>query len=435
MRAVDLIYAKRQGRAIPQEAIRELISEYVHDHVPDYQMSAFLMAVCFQGLDSEELAGLVDAMMSSGECFDLSALPGHKSDKHSTGGVGDKVSLILAPLAAACGLVVPMVSGRGLGHTGGTLDKLESIEGFNVFLETSQFKRILKKIGVCMLGQTSQFVPADKKLYALRDVTATVESIPLISASIMSKKMAEGCESLVLDLKVGNGAFMRTLKDARLLGQTMLGIGQAMGREVRGVITDMNQPLGRMIGNANEVIESIDYLKGLPTSDDLKKVTEALTAEMLLMGKVVHNHKQAQTLMNQAIASGKALEVFRKMIEAQGGDPKVIDDYRRFPTVRKYVEICSPKRGYLSGFECREVGLACVELGGGRATKEDSIDPAVGIEVLAKVGDKIDKGQPIFKVHYRQARKLEAAQKRLENAFSIHPKPCKPLTLIHQVLK
>ena len=429
MRAVDLIYAKRQGEALAPAAIEALIHACVKGTIPDYQLAAWLMAVFFRGLDERELSALTRAMMHSGEVFDLSAIPGVKADKHSTGGVGDKVSLILAPLAAACGLIVPMVAGRGLGHTGGTLDKLESIAGYNVQLNGAQLRRQLKKIGVAIVGQTDRFVPADKKLYALRDVTATVESIPLIAASIMSKKMAEGCEALLLDIKVGNGAFMKDLASARLLGRTMIGIGRALGRKVAALITDMNQPTGQAIGNANEVAESIAALQGR-WPEDLKEITLALTARLLILAGQAKDEADAQGQMERAIASGAALDKFRALVEAQGGDPRLIDHPERLPLAPKEAVIAAPRAGTLAALDTRAIGVAAAILGAGRATRDAPIDPGVGVWLKARLGERVERGQPIFTVRYRKPGLWDQARPMLEGAITIGDKPGRKRKLI-----
>lgn len=431
MRTVDLIHLKRQGKALEPEQIRGLIEGYVSGSIPDYQISALLMAIYFRGMDAAELAALSDAMMRSGETYDLSSVPGAKADKHSTGGVGDKVSLILAPLAAACGLVVPMISGRGLGHTGGTLDKLEAIPGFRTGLSRTRFIRQLGKIGVAMGAQTKQFVPADRKMYALRDVTATVESIPLIAASIMSKKMAEGCDALVLDVKTGNGAFMSDPKDALVLAQTMVGIGRNMGRNVSAMITDMNQPLGRAVGNANEVVESIDCLRG-EGPPDLMRVVEALTARMLVLGGVESTEAEALRSCRQAICSGAALEKFRQLVEAQGGDPRCIDKPSLLPAAPKRHDFLAMRGGYVQSFETRKIGVAAMVLGAGREVSSDPVDPGVGLEIMAKIGDRVEKGQPLFGISYRRKAQLDAAVKLLGESIIVGGERRRAPRLIHR---
>ncbi|MBI3736345.1 thymidine phosphorylase [Candidatus Sumerlaeota bacterium] len=429
MRGADLIRVKRDRGELSEAQIREMIRDYVAGKIPDYQMSAWLMAVYFNGMTDAELRALTGAMIRSGECFDLRSVPGVKADKHSTGGVGDKISLILAPLAAACGLVVPMVSGRGLGHTGGTLDKLEAIPGFRTQLTAAQFRRQLSKIGLAMGGQTARFVPADRKLYALRDVTATVESIPLIAASIMSKKLAEGCDVLVLDVKAGNGAFMNHIEDARRLASTMTGIGRSMGRKVSAIITNMDQPLGFAVGNANEVAESIEVLRGEGPAD-IRELTFILTARMLILAKRVKNETEARHITEQALTSGAALEKFRKLIEAQGGDPRIIDRPDRLPQAPRKTVIKAVTAGWIKSFQTREIGAAAAILGGGRALMSDTIDPAVGIRVCAKIGDKVEKHQPIFEIAYRRKDRMEAAVRRLNEAYCLAGSRVRPPKLI-----
>ncbi|HOE94947.1 MAG TPA: thymidine phosphorylase [Candidatus Sumerlaeota bacterium] len=433
MRAVDLIHAKRQGERLDAEAIRWLIGEYVRDRIPDYQLAAWLMAVFFRGLDGDELAALTDAMLRSGEIFDWSGIEGVKADKHSTGGVGDKVSLALAPLAAACGLIVPMVSGRGLGHTGGTLDKLEAIPGFKVNLTRAQMRRQLARLGVAMMGQTDRFVPADKRLYALRDVTATVESVPLIAASIMSKKLAEGAEVLVLDIKVGSGAFMKTTREARLLGRTMIDIGRKMNRRVAALLTDMNQPLGRAVGHSNEVCEAIELLRG-GGPPDLKEVTWALTARMLTLAGLARDAAAARERLDAAVASGAALDRFRRLIEWQQGDPRVVDDARRLPWARREAVVPAPATGWLTRIDTRQIGLALAALGGGRRTKEDRIDYGVGIDVERRLGDRVERGEPLFRVHYRKQRDWETVRRMLTAAVTISEPRKRPPRLIMEEL-
>ena len=341
MNVYELVKAKRDGRELTAEEIRHLVSGFSLGTIPDYQISAFLMAVFFRGMTFRETTALTMAMMNSGKVFDLSGIPGPKIDKHSTGGVGDKVSLVLAPLVAACGVKVPMVSGRGLGHTGGTLDKLEAIPGFRTDLSYSEFRRNLKRVGCAMIGQTRELAPADKKMYALRDVTATVDSIPLIAASIMSKKLAEGIDGLVLDVKTGNGAFMTRRADACELAQTMIAVGKGMGKKMVALITDMNQPLGRAVGNSLEVIEAIEALKGRG-EPDLMDVTMTLAAEMLMMAKVATTPQRVCELVGHAIGSGSALKCFKEMMKAQGGDPWVVDDYSLLPIARHRFTLGTP---------------------------------------------------------------------------------------------
>src|SRR5882672_228588 len=383
MRAVDIILSKRDGRSLSRDEIRFFVDGVTSGTLPDYQASALLMAILLRGMTAEETAWLTDAMVHSGVRVDLSEIPGVKVDKHSTGGVGDKTSLTLAPLAAACGVPVPMMSGRGLGHTGGTLDKLEAIPGFRVNLSLAEMKAALAKVGCAMIGQTAQIAPADKKLYALRDVTGTVESIPLISASIMSKKIAEGIDGLVLDVKTGSGAFMKTEADSRRLAESLVSIGNASGVKTEAVISAMDSPLGRAVGNALEVIECLEVLKGKGPAD-LIEVSIELTARMLVLGQVARDRVDADRQARLAITSGAGLERFRQIIEIQGGDPKVVDDYERLPHVADRHLVSAARDGYVAAIDAELVGRASVALGAGRDRVEDAIDPAVGIMVIAK---------------------------------------------------
>lgn len=418
MNFVELICKKRDGHSLEAEDLEAIVDAYTADEVPDYQMSAFLMAVYFQSMNSDELAAWTDAMLRSGEVLDLSAIEGPKVDKHSTGGVGDKVSLILAPLAAACGLNVPMISGRGLGHTGGTLDKLESIPGFDVDQSVAEFKRLVDANGVAMIGQTGEIAPADKQLYALRDVTGTVECIPLIASSIMSKKLAEGIDSLVLDVKVGSGAFMSNLERARELAETMIGIGASMDRPVRALITDMDQPLGRAVGNGLEVLESIEILKG-EGPEDATEVVVQLVAEMLDVAGRVESRERTVDLLYGMLEDGTALEKFAEMVEAQGGDPEVVDEPDRLPTADDTVEFEADRDGWITSIDAREVGMAAVELGAGRKTKEQAVDHAVGLVFNNKRGDRVEAGDSIVTIHYNDEQLLEDARTRLEEAIEI----------------
>ena len=407
MRAVDIIVGKREGRALERAEIDFFVNGVTDGSWPDYQASALLMAIVLRGMTAEETVGLTDAMVHSGIRVTLDDIPGVKVDKHSTGGVGDKASLILAPLAAACGVPVPMMSGRGLGHTGGTLDKLESIPGFRVNLSLDEMRRALAVVGCAMIGQTSQIAPADKKLYALRDVTGTVESIPLISASIMSKKIAEGIDALVLDVKTGSGAFMKTEADSLALARSLVSIGNASGVRTEAVITAMDAPLGRAVGNALEVIECIEVLKGKGPADILE-VSLELTIRMLMLGGVAADRDSAEAQARAAIASGAGLDSLRKIIEHQGGDPRVIDDYTRLPSAAGR-HLIAPRGGYLARLDAELVGRASVLLGAGRDRVEDAVDPGVGIMVLAKPGDQLAAGEPVLELHYRDAGKRDAA--------------------------
>ena len=415
MRAVDCIIKKRNGEKLNKADIDELISGYVAGVIPDYQISAFLLAVFFQGLDFEETWLLTNAMISSGKHFDFPEIAGIKVDKHSTGGVGDKVSLLLAPIAAACGCKIPMMSGRGLGHTGGTLDKLESVPGYRVFLDEKEVRNILSIDGYVMMGQTEDFVPADKKMYALRDVTGTVESVPLITSSIMSKKIAEGSNALVLDLKCGSGAFMKDIASAKKLAEYIIGTAKAAGQKIKVVISDMNQPLGRTIGNYNELLESAAALQG-NGDERLMELTYRLAAWMILLSEKAATLDEALNMAKNAVVSGEAFKLFLQNIEHQGGDvdyilnPKVL--YKHTKTV------CAKQSGYITEIDSYNVGIASIYIGCGRRTKEDSIDHYAGIEVLKNVGDKVEIGDKIFTLCYNDG-DIESACELLEKAVVV----------------
>ena len=431
---IDLIRKKRDGGALSDAEISYLVDAYTKGDVPDYQVASWLMAVVLRGMTREETAALTHAMLYSGEVLDLSFLPGEKVDKHSTGGVGDKTSLVLAPLVAAGGLYVPMISGRGLGHTGGTLDKLESIPGFRVGLSVAEFHRVLKACGTSMIGQTEKIAPADRKLYALRDVTGTVESPYLICASIMSKKLAEGTDALVLDVKTGSGAFMKKESDAVFLSELMVETGERMGKQMVALITNMDQPLGRMVGNAMEVAECIDVLHGGGPAD-VRELCLHLAAWMFHLGGNSETVAEGKQLSEEIIASGKAFDRFRQMVELHGGDISVIDDPDRLPSADHRVEVPSPRAGYVSVIRCEQVGTACVILGGGREKKEDSVDPAVGIVVHKKIGDQVAAGEPLCTIHCHSDAQAARAKKLLEESYEISatPPPHKP-SLIHRVI-
>jgi pyrimidine-nucleoside phosphorylase len=382
---VELIAKKRDGGRLSAEQIERLIRALGTGDFADYQMSALCMAIFFRGMDDEETVALTHAMLHSGDVIDLSSVPGTKVDKHSTGGVGDKVSLCLAPLVAAAGVPVPMVSGRGLGHTGGTLDKLEAIPGFSVSLDTDAFARIVRDVGVCMIGQTERIAPADKRIYALRDVTATVESIPLIVASILSKKLAEGIDALVLDVKVGRGAFMKTEKDARALAEALVRVGNASGKRVVALLTDMSAPLGRAVGNAIETREAIDVLCG-EGPEDLVECTLALGAEMLVLGGAAASTADARQKLQAAISSGAGARTFERMIEAQGGNPRVVEDPTLLPRAPEAVLVPAGADGFVAAIDPLEIGLAAVAMGAGRTRADQRVDHAVGIEILAPRG-------------------------------------------------
>jgi pyrimidine-nucleoside phosphorylase len=399
MRAVDLIRRKRDGGELTADEIRFLVAGIASREVPEYQWSAMTMAILWRGMTPRETAALVEAMLHSGIVIDLSDIPGPKVDKHSTGGVGDKTSLILAPIAAACGVTVPMVSGRGLGHTGGTLDKLESIPGFRIDLDLAAYRRVARECGMVLIGQTAEIAPADRVLYALRDATATVESIPLITASILSKKLAEGIDALVLDVKTGDGAFMAKRDDARALAESMTRIGRELGKPVQALITSMDAPLGRAVGNALEVWESVECLKGRGP-DDLMEVSLELAAEMLLLGGVAATREEALAKCRRSIADGSALERFRKVVVAQGGDGRVCDDpLGVLPKAERVEAFRAATSGFIAAIRAWPVGQASMLLGAGRARADSKIDPAAGIVFKKTVGDEVRAGDVIAEVH------------------------------------
>ncbi len=433
-RAIDVIRRKRDGVELSGYEIEALVNAYTKGDVPDYQVSAWLMAVVLRGMTRPETAALTDAMLRSGEVLDLSSLPAKKVDKHSTGGVGDKTSLVLAPLAAAAGVTVPMISGRGLGHTGGTLDKLEAIPGFNVNLSVTDFRRVLETCGCAMIGQTAEIAPADRKLYALRDVTGTVESPYLICASIMSKKLAEGIDALLLDVKTGSGAFMKNEKDAAFLAELMVETGERMGKQVIALITDMDQPLGNMIGNALEVIEAVEILRG-GGPEDLRELCLHLAGWMLHLGRASKSVAEGKQISAQLISSGKALERFRQMVELQGGNVRSIDDPTKLPQSQHTMKVTSRTAGYIASMQCEQIGTACVILGGGRERKEDSVDPAVGIVLHKKIGDRVEAGEPIATVHYNEESRAERAKQVIVQSCEVaETRPSHKRPLIHRVI-
>lgn len=416
---VDLIVAKRNGKTLRKEQIHALIDAYTQDLVPDYQMSAFLMAAFLQGMNADETAALTESMLYSGEVMDLSEIQGLKVDKHSTGGVGDKVSLLLAPIVAACGVPVPMISGRGLGHSGGTLDKLESIPGLRVNLDIQQYKRQLADIGIVMIGQTEEIAPADKRLYALRDVTGTVENVSFIAPSIMSKKLAEGIDALVLDVKCGAGAFMKTEKEARLLAETLVSIGEGFGKPTIAWLTDMEQPLGKAVGNWPEVEESIRCLQGAHVHD-LMTLTLTLAGEMLFLGKQVKTPKEGYEIAFEAVHSGKALEKMAEMVRAQGGDTAVIFDpsIRASATYEHHVAAPENCGAFVTGINAYDIGKAAVSLGAGRVRKEDTVDPTAGLWLKKKVGDTVMAGEIIATLHTSQVPDLQLIGDQVRQAFA-----------------
>jgi pyrimidine-nucleoside phosphorylase len=445
MRAIDLIRRKRDSAELSRDEIRWLIDAYTRGEIPDYQMSAWLMAVVCRGMTRPEIAALTEAMLYSGRVLDFSGpspkqpgkpggtLPGKLVDKHSTGGVGDKTSLVLAPIAAAGGLRVPMISGRGLGHSGGTLDKLESIPGFNVNLSLDEFRRVLDACGCAMIGQTAEIAPADKKIYALRDVTGTVESPGLICSSIMSKKLAEGIDALVLDVKTGSGAFMKRPEDAANLAELLVETGVRMGKRVVALITDMDQPLGRAAGNALEVLESLEVLNGAGPADTRELCLE-LAGWMFYLGDRAASVTDGKQLAAQQISTGRARDKFREIIRLQGGDSGVVDDPGRLPRAAHTLDVGAASDGYLAAIECEQLGRACVALGGGREKKEDAIDPAVGLIFHRKVGDEVRRGEPLCTLHYNSPQRLDAARHLVESAYRIAPEPPPPRQLVQRVI-
>jgi pyrimidine-nucleoside phosphorylase len=435
MLAHRLIERKRDGGRLENGEWRALIMAYSAGHVPDYQMSAFMMACFLKGLDRAETVSLTEAMLDSGVRFDLSSLRKPRLDKHSIGGVGDKVSLVLAPLVSALGAAVPMISGRGLGHTGGTLDKLESIPGFRTNLTLSEARKQIETIGCAMIGQTAELVPADRKLYALRDATATVESIPLIAASIMSKKLAEDLTGLVLDIKRGSGAFLTSLDQELELAKEMISLGESHSCPVVAVFTAMDRPLGRACGNALEVEEAIAALKG-EGPEDLVEVTTALAVEMLMLGGLANDRDDARSAVKEALTSGKGVDQFRRIIEHQGGNPAVLDDPAVLPQAAECELFTAPRAGFVQRVEPRAIGRGIIELGGGRNTMEDPVDAAVGFVITAKPGDWVETGEPLASVYARDRAGIERGRGTLRKAITIGDEAEPPLPLIsHRVTK
>lgn len=433
MRAQDIIKTKRDGGVLSREEIRFLIDGYTAGRIPDYQMSAFTMAVFFRGMSKDETVALTECMLHSGIVADLSMIPGRKVDKHSTGGVGDKISLPLAPAVAAAGVCVPMLSGRGLGHTGGTLDKLEAIPGFRVDIPFDRYVEILQQIGVCMIGQTAEIAPADKKLYALRDVTATVESIPLITGSILSKKLAEGIDGIVFDVKTGSGAFMKTEEDSRRLAQSLVEIAAMMGKDAVALITDMDQPLGYAVGNTLEVLESIDVLRGGGPAD-VVELTVELGAYMLKFGGGAASIEQGREAMRRVLSDGSAFEKFRQLVELQGGDPSVITDPSRFKRATHQQVICAEQSGYIEAIHSEQIGIASMMIGAGRERLDSVVDHAVGLMLKKKVGDRVEAGEALCIVEYNDAAKLDAAVALIRQAYRVGSTPHEPRQLIRFVI-
>lgn len=417
MRVVDIIEKKKHGLILSKEEIHYIIDGYVKDLIPDYQMSALLMAICFQGLNNEEQVYLTKEMLESGEQIDLSAIDGICVDKHSTGGVGDKTTLVVGPILASCGLKLAKMSGRGLGHTGGTLDKLESIKGFNINIDSESFYKQVREISLAVIGQTKNITPADKKLYALRDVTATVDNIGLIASSIMSKKLASGAHSIILDVKVGEGAFMKNIEEATVLAKAMVNIGRSYGRDMVAVLSNMSEPLGNMVGNSLEVIEAIETLKG-NGPETFKSFCLELVAELLLETKVVQTKQEALALANRKIENGEALEKFKQMVNYQGGDSRVIDDYSLFPQAQSKISVLATQSGYIKELDALEIGIGAMLLGAGRENKQDVIDFAVGVELKKKVGDYVEAGSPLA-ILYSNGQNEKQAYNKVLNAFQV----------------
>jgi pyrimidine-nucleoside phosphorylase len=434
MNFVELIERKRDGGALSADEIGWLIKEYTEERAPDYQMAALLMAVYLEGLDGEELATWTEAMLRSGEVLDFSHIDAPKVDKHSTGGVGDKVSIPLAPIAAACGLAVPMISGRGLGHTGGTLDKLESIPGFRTKLDPAEFGAQLARHGLVLAGQSGSIAPADGKIYALRDATGTVPSIPLIASSIMSKKLAEGIDALVLDVKVGRGAFMKDTERARDLAETMIGIGRANRTAVTAFLTDMTQPLGREVGNASEIRESVEVLKG-GGPPDLVEIVLTLGSEMLRLGGIEGDDASARSRLRGTIDSGAAFEKMMAIVEAQGGDAGVLEDPSRLALAKGEHVIEADRGGVVTRCDARDIGVAAMRLGAGRAKKEDDVDPGAGITVETKVGDEVTAGDPLLRLHWNEERRLTQALALAGTAVVVGDGPAAAPELVMEVIR
>jgi pyrimidine-nucleoside phosphorylase len=433
MRIYDIIYKKRERVALTAGEIRYFVQGYAKGDIPDYQASALLMAIFLNGMTDEEMLALTHEMLASGEVLEWPDLPGCRVDKHSTGGVGDKTSLILAPIVAAAGVYVPMISGRGLGHTGGTLDKLESIPGFNVRLTTDEFRKVLAGTHLALAGQTREIAPADKKLYALRDVTATVESIPLIAASILSKKLAEGIDALVLDVKTGAGAFMKSLADAQALARTLVQIGKGAGKRVVALITDMNQPLGTHVGNTLEVIESVGVLKG-QVKNDLAELSFELAAHMLVLGEAAGDLTQARRKVREIVDRGAAFRKFQEVVAAQGGDPQALEEHARMPAARRSETVTAAQRGRVQSIDAEEVGVAAMLLGAGRTQVDAAIDHGAGVVLHHKVGDKVEKDAHLATLYFNDNSKKAEARDRVKAAFRVGEQPPAKVKLIHQII-
>jgi len=432
----EILGKKRDRIKLTQAEIQYFIKGYTQNEIPDYQVSAFLMSIYLNGMDIDETTWLTDAMLHSGIVVDLSDIEGIKVDKHSTGGVGDKTSLIIAPICAALGVPVPMISGRGLAHSGGTLDKLESIPGFNVNLNLDQYRHLIQETGLCLIGQTAEIAPADKKIYALRDVTCTVENKSLISASIMSKKMAEGIDALVLDVKTGKGAFMKTQADSEALAQILISIGKKMGKQVTALITDMNQPLGTHIGNALEIIESVDILnnKRLPLQDDLRILSIELAAHMIILGGKAKELAQAKSLVNQVIQDGSAFLKLKEIVNKQGGNDKALDDFSLLPQAKHSENISAEADGFIKELDALKIGKGAVLIGGGRMTMDSKIDHGVGVIMKKKIGDPVKKGEPVLEIFFNDPKALKNAADYFNQSIAITKKPIEPVKLIKKTM-
>ena len=434
MRMVDIIASKRDGNELTDEEISFFVNGYTKGEIPDYQVSALMMAIYFRGMNERETLTLTNVMADSGDKLDLSAINGIKVDKHSTGGVGDKTSIALTPIVAACGVPIAKMSGRGLGHTGGTIDKLESFNGFNVSIPTETFIKNVNDIGISLMGQTADLAPADKKLYALRDVTATVENMSLIASSIMSKKLAAGADAIVLDVKTGSGAFMKTFEDSKALAEEMVTIGKGAGRKMVAVISDMDQPLGRKVGNALEVIEAIDTLRG-KGPEDFTLLVKTLATYMIMLGGKASSEDEALKMIDDVIESGRALDKLAEFVKAQGGDPAQVYDTSLLKIADKKKVITAEKSGYISRIVCDSVGVSCMMLGGGRASKEDVIDLSVGIELLKKVGSKVTAGDELAYVYYNDEKNLESALDKLIGSYEYSDNAPEAQKLIKEVIR
>jgi pyrimidine-nucleoside phosphorylase len=434
MNAIEIIKKKRDNQKLTTDEIQFLIKSYTKGKIPDYQFSAFLMAIYFNGMSVKETAVLTEIMLNSGTIINLDTIAGTKVDKHSTGGVGDKTSLILAPIVAAAGVNVPMISGRGLGHTGGTLDKLEAITGFRTDLNLAQYKNVIKKCGAVLVGQTKNIVPADKLMYALRDVTATIESIPLITGSIMSKKLAEGIDGLVLDIKTGSGAFMKELKDAKALAKSLINTAKSFDKKVIGIITDMNQPLGNNIGNWLEVVESVEALQG-KVIPDLMTVTHKLSGAMIYLGGKATSINEGVEISKEMIKNGKAFDKFLEIVKLQKGDTSLLTDLSKYPKSKYSEKIVATKTGYLKEVNNYEIGMSALQLGAGRLTKDDIIEPKAGIVFNPKIGDRIKKGEVIATLYTDKKKEIDSVKSRIEKALKFSSKKVEKPKLIKTILK